>query len=123
VTHWHCLLCFLAKTKRQPPRLFVKIAAGSFVGLSDDLIRNRLVPLRYLGQTHLLNEDDEISDNRREKIERVMELMEMLVAWHDDVKNLPRPLVLSVFTMGARIQRLVGGDKSSDQPNSSTAGC
>lgn len=78
--------------------------------IMEERRKREIDPTLSVLRESLLDEDEALTHERREKIESVMEFLEMLTKWHDDVSNLPRPVVLSVFQMGARIQKLVGGN-------------
>jgi DNA-binding transcriptional regulator GbsR (MarR family) len=44
----------------------------------------------------------------KQRIEDVTELLEQLLAWYDQVKRLPRPVLMKILGMGAKVQELLG---------------
>lgn len=53
-------------------------------------------------------ENDSTRPYAREKMDEVLEFLEMLTHWMDEVQNLPQPVVTRIFRMGAKIQGLLG---------------
>lgn len=44
----------------------------------------------------------------KRRIEDVAELLEQLLSWYDQVKRLPRPVLVKVLQMGAKLQEVLG---------------
>jgi DNA-binding transcriptional regulator GbsR (MarR family) len=51
--------------------------------------------------------DPETDPALKQRIEDVAELLEQLLAWYDQVKRLPRPVLVKILAMGAKIQDML----------------
>jgi DNA-binding transcriptional regulator GbsR (MarR family) len=53
-------------------------------------------------------EGDKTDAETRERIQRMLIFMETLTTWYEQVKKLPRPTLVALMKMGARVARFVG---------------
>jgi len=54
--------------------------------------------------------DPELDPAVKRRIEEVAALMEQLLAWYDQMKRLPRPVLVKILEMGSSLEKLVGKD-------------
>jgi DNA-binding transcriptional regulator GbsR (MarR family) len=54
--------------------------------------------------------DPETEPEVKRRIEEVAELLEQLLSWYDQVKRLPRPVLVKILEMGGKLEKLLGKD-------------
>ncbi len=52
---------------------------------------------------------DDFPDHIRQRIGRMHEFISTLTGWYDQVRRLPKPTLVALMKMGARVARFVGG--------------
>jgi len=61
----------------------------------------------------MLDDDPALDPGSRDRMRQVLEFLELLTGWHDDMKKLPAPVVRHLMTMGAAIQKVLPKTKKS----------
>lgn len=56
-------------------------------------------------------DDDSSNAYSKQKMAEVLEFLELLTGWMDEVHDLPKPIVTKIFRLGAKIQSLLGKKK------------
>jgi len=51
----------------------------------------------------------DVPDHLRERISRMHEFISTLTGWYDQVRRLPKPTLVKLMKLGARVARFVGG--------------
>ncbi len=54
-------------------------------------------------------QDSKTSDEVKTRIHNTLEFMELLTGWYEQMKKLPRPTLVKVIKLGAKVQSLLGG--------------
>jgi hypothetical protein len=70
--------------------------------------RREINPTLELLRECVNDKDPKASPFARMKIETTLEFLETLNRWHDGMKGLPMPMVMSLVRMGSKVQRLLG---------------
>ena len=52
--------------------------------------------------------DDETPDDVKERITTMLEFLEEMSGWYEQVRGMPRPTLLKLMRMGARVAKVVG---------------
>ena len=88
-----------------------------FVGLQDitDLFRviveqrkrREIDPTLEVLRECVADKDPKASPFARMKIETTLEFLETLNRWHDEMKGLPMPMLMSLVRMGTKVQKLL----------------
>jgi DNA-binding transcriptional regulator GbsR (MarR family) len=88
-----------------------------FVGLQDitDLFRviveqrkrREIDPTLEVLRECVADSDPKASAFARMKIETTLEFLETLSRWHDEMKGLPMPMLMSLVRMGSKVQKLL----------------
>jgi DNA-binding transcriptional regulator GbsR (MarR family) len=89
-----------------------------YVGLQDitDLFRviveqrkrREIDPTLEVLRECVADKDPKASPFARMKIETTLEFLETLNRWHDEMKGLPMPMLMSLVRMGSKVQKLLG---------------
>jgi DNA-binding transcriptional regulator GbsR (MarR family) len=68
-------------------------------------------------------DDPNTPDEIKARIQGQLEFIETLAGWYDQVKNIPKPTLISLMKMGSRVARFVGmgGGRKSKVPEDSSA--
>jgi DNA-binding transcriptional regulator GbsR (MarR family) len=53
-------------------------------------------------------DDKEISRESTKRIEETLEFLELLTAWYEDVRRVPRPLQMKILKLGGRVVKFLG---------------
>lgn len=54
----------------------------------------------------MLDQDPQLDPGTRSRIKDVLEFLELLTGWHDDMKTLPGPVIKRLLKMGAAVQKV-----------------
>lgn len=86
----------------------------TFQVILEERKRRELDPtLTVLRECSLEGESDPETDAKTlEKINNVLNFMELLLSWHGQIKRLPKGSLMALIKMGAKIEKLLGGRKS-----------
>ena len=52
--------------------------------------------------------DNETSDEVKERISTMLEFLEEMTGWYDQIRGMPRPTLLKLMRMGTRVAKIVG---------------
>lgn len=82
----------------------------TFFNIAEGRRRRELDPtLTVLRDCALECDSDPDTDPKvRQRIEDVAALLEQLLTWYDQVKRLPRPVLLKALALGAKVQEILG---------------
>lgn len=79
-----------------------------FKVIVEERRRREIDPTLTVLRECMLDDDPELSKEKRKKISEVLDFLELTTAWHDEVKLLPKAVVFSVMKLGAKIQKFIG---------------
>ena len=69
--------------------------------------RREIDPMLQLLRECVADNDPKATPFARMKIETTLEFLETLNRWHDEMKGLPMPMLMSLVRMGSKVQRLL----------------
>lgn len=68
--------------------------------------RREIDPTLSMLRQCMLDEDPQLDPGTRSRIKGVLEFLELLTGWHDDMKTLPGPVIKRLLKMGAAVQKV-----------------
>ena len=85
----------------------------SFFAIAEGRKRRELDPTLSVVRDCALEceHDKETPDDVRERIECVAEFLEILLTWYEQMKNMPRPVLLKMLKLGAKVEKLLSKTK------------
>lgn len=88
-----------------------------FTTITEERRRRELEPTLTVLRQCMLDDDPNLKAGPRKRMTEVLQFLELLTAWHDDVKGLPKSVALSVFKLGAKIRGLLGKTGNPSHPD------
>lgn len=81
----------------------------AFFAIADGRKRRELDPtLNVLREcVRESNEDTETPPDVKKRIEAVADFLELLLTWHSQMERLPRPLLLKILKLGAKVEKFL----------------
>jgi DNA-binding transcriptional regulator GbsR (MarR family) len=70
--------------------------------------RREIDPTLTVLRECLLSPDPELDRKTRARMKEVLDFLELTTTWHQEIKLLPKPVVIAFLKLGGRIQKLLG---------------
>jgi DNA-binding transcriptional regulator GbsR (MarR family) len=81
----------------------------TFFAIAENRKRRELDPtLTVLRECVLDGNEDESGPEVQRRIEAVAQFLERLLSWYDQIRRLPRPALIKLLDLGAKIEKLLG---------------
>ncbi|WP_077730810.1 GbsR/MarR family transcriptional regulator [Methylocaldum sp. 14B] len=81
----------------------------TFFAIAENRKRRELDPtLTVLRECVLDGNEDESGPEVQRRIEAVAKFLERLLSWYDQIRRLPRPALIKLLDLGAKIEKLLG---------------
>ena len=69
--------------------------------------QREIEPTLSMLRQSMLEDDPKLDAMTRSRISDVLEFLELLTGWHDDMKSLPGPTIKRLLNMGAAVQKVL----------------
>jgi DNA-binding transcriptional regulator GbsR (MarR family) len=85
----------------------------SFFAIAEGRKRRELDPTLTVLRNCALEcgEDEDTDPEIKRRIEETAKFMETLLAWYEQIKRLPRPVLVRIVKMGGKLEKLLGKDE------------